>query len=93
MRSPIAPSPVVQALCAHELGQDAGVGGEAGDRDAAVVVDLEHLLLERGQGVCGTLHGGKHHVGLATTTNLQSTEEEGTERGGRVNIGRHAETE
>ena len=36
---------VVEAFRAHPLGQSAGVGGEAGDADADVGVDLQYLLL------------------------------------------------
>mmetsp|Transcript_63624 Transcript_63624/g.186670 ORF Transcript_63624/g.186670 Transcript_63624/m.186670 type:complete len:217 (-) Transcript_63624:30-680(-) len=40
---------VVQALVPHVLGQDSRIRGESGDADAKVVVDLEDLLLVRGQ--------------------------------------------
>lgn len=37
--------PVVQALAAHELAEVASVCSQAGDSDAHVVVNVEHLLL------------------------------------------------
>lgn len=39
----------------HEVGQDAGVGGEAGEGDAVVGVDGYYLLLVRGEFFCVAL--------------------------------------
>lgn len=39
---------VAEALLLHEVGEDAGVRGEAGDGDADVLVDGEEFLLVRG---------------------------------------------
>jgi hypothetical protein len=41
--------PVGQALLLHEVGEDAGVAGEAGDGDADMLVDGEELLLVGGE--------------------------------------------
>jgi len=40
---------VAEALVLHEVGEDAGVGGEACDADADVLVDGEEFLLVRGE--------------------------------------------
>lgn len=54
---------MVDALGAHVPGEDAAVGGEAGDGDADVVVDLEDLLLVGGELVVGLVDAGQDDVG------------------------------
>ena len=53
---------VVEALGAHPLGQAAGVGGQAGDADADVGVDLQYLLLVGRQLRDGPLQGADDGV-------------------------------
>mmetsp|Transcript_9465 Transcript_9465/g.20025 ORF Transcript_9465/g.20025 Transcript_9465/m.20025 type:complete len:268 (-) Transcript_9465:130-933(-) len=53
---------VVEALGAHVLGQRARIGVEPGDAHGDVVVDLEQLLLERGELVRRALERSQHHV-------------------------------
>lgn len=57
---------VIDALGAHVTGEDAAIGGEAGDGDADVVVDLEDLLLVGGELGVGLVDAGQHHVGLGS---------------------------
>ena len=37
-----------EALLFHKVGEDAGIGGEAGERDTEVVIYADDLLLVRG---------------------------------------------
>lgn len=48
-----------QALLFHEVGEDAGVRGEAGKRDAQVVVYANYFLLVRGEFFGVALAGGQ----------------------------------
>ena len=50
---------MVDALVAEEAGEDAAVGGEAGERDPDVVSDAEDLALVRGELVGGLVGGGE----------------------------------
>mmetsp|Transcript_32538 Transcript_32538/g.68747 ORF Transcript_32538/g.68747 Transcript_32538/m.68747 type:complete len:221 (-) Transcript_32538:94-756(-) len=54
---------VIEALVAHPFGEGAGVGGEAGDADAEVIVDFEDFLLVRGEFGDGALEGADDGVG------------------------------
>lgn len=42
-------------MLAHEVREDAGIGGEAGERDAVVGVDGDDLLLVGGKFFCVAL--------------------------------------
>lgn len=44
-----------ERLLFHEVGQDAGVGGEAGEGEAQVLVDGDYLFLVGGEFFCVTL--------------------------------------
>ena len=44
-----------EGLLAHEVGEDAGVGGKAGEGDAVVGVDWDDLLLVGGELFCVAL--------------------------------------
>lgn len=44
-----------ERLLFHEVGEDAGVGAEAGDSDAHVCVDFDDLFLVRGEFFCISL--------------------------------------
>jgi len=44
-----------QRLLLHEVGEDAGVGGEAGEREAEVLVDGDDFLLVGGELFCVAL--------------------------------------
>lgn len=46
-----------EGLLFHEVGEDAGVGAEAGDGDAHVCVDFDDFFLVRGEFFCVSLHG------------------------------------
>jgi len=59
---------IVDALGAHVPGEDAAVGSEAGDGDADVVVDLEDLLLVRGEFGVGLVDACENHVRLGSET-------------------------
>lgn len=54
---------MVDALVAEEAGEDAAVGGEAGERDPGVVGDAEDLALVGGELVGGLVGGGEDGVG------------------------------
>ncbi len=54
---------VVDALGAEESGEDAAVGGEAGERDPGVVCDAEDLPLVGGELGGGLVRGGEDGVG------------------------------
>ena len=44
-----------EGLLLHEVGEDAGVGGEAGEGEAQVLVDGDDFLLVRGEFFCVAL--------------------------------------
>ena len=54
----------VHALGPHPLRDGASIGGEAGDRDAHMVINGEDLLLVGGEVAGGSLEGNKHGVGV-----------------------------
>ena len=44
-----------EGLLLHEVGEDAGVGGEAGEGDGEVVIDADDFLLVGGEFFCVSL--------------------------------------
>jgi len=59
---------IVDALGPYVAGKDADVGSEVGDGDADVVVDLEDLLLVRGEFKVGLVDACENYVRLGSET-------------------------
>lgn len=60
---------VVNTLGSHVPRQNTAVGGETGDSDADVVVDLEDLLLVRRELGVGLVNAAQDHVSLRSEPN------------------------
>lgn len=51
--------PVIEALASHELAQISSVSSQSSDSNAHVIINVEHLLLVRGEVVRGLLERNK----------------------------------
>lgn len=64
---------VVDAFGSKVTGEDAAVGGEAGNGDADVVVDLEDLLLVGGEFGVSLVDACQHDVGFGSEADSGGT--------------------